>query len=81
MDDIKQHSLAIVAAELCGVDEIYKIGKENGALGGKLLGAGAGGSMMFYCPIEKQKSLIKSLNKLKYIDFKIDEAGTSIVRI
>ena len=26
MDDIKQHSLAIVAAELCGVDEIYKIG-------------------------------------------------------
>mgnify|MGYP001422334513 CR=1 FL=1 len=63
------------------IDEIYKIGKENGALGGKLLGAGAGGSMMFYCPIEKQKSLIKSLNKLKYIDFKIDEAGTSIVRI
>ena len=63
------------------IDEIYHIGRENGALGGKLLGAGAGGSMLFYCPIEKQKSLIKSLYKLKHIDFKIDEEGTSIVRI
>ena len=45
------------------IDEIYHIGRENGALGGKLLGAGAGGSMLFYCPIEKQKSLIKSLYK------------------
>ena len=63
------------------IDEIYHIGRENGALGGKLLGAGAGGSMLFYCPIEKQKSLIKSLYKLDHIDFKIDEEGTSIMRI
>ena len=63
------------------IDEIYKIGRENGATGGKLLGAGAGGSMLFYCPIAKQKSLIKSLSKLKHIHFQIDELGTSIVKI
>ena len=63
------------------IDEIYRVGRENGAIGGKLLGAGAGGSMLFYCPIEKQKSLIKSLYKLKHIDFKIDEKGTSVVQI
>lgn len=63
------------------IDEIYRVGRENGAIGGKLLGAGAGGSMLFYCPIEKQKSLIKSLYKLKHIDFKIDEKGTSVVKI
>ena len=63
------------------IDEIYKIGRENGATGGKLLGAGAGGSMLFYCPIAKQKSLIKSLSKLKHVHFQIDELGTSIVKI
>lgn len=63
------------------IDEIYNIGIENGAIGGKLLGAGAGGFMLFYCPIEKQKILINSLHKLRHIDFKIDREGTSIVKI
>ena len=32
------------------IDEIYEVGIQNGALGGKLLGAGGGGFMLFYAP-------------------------------
>lgn len=35
------------------IDEYYETGIKNGALGGKLIGAGAGGFLMFYCPKDK----------------------------
>lgn len=63
------------------IDEIYQTGIDNGALGGKLLGAGAGGFLLFYCPVKYQYSLKKSFSKLKFIDFKIDELGATIAEI
>lgn len=44
------------------VDEIYDTALKNGAIGGKVVGAGGGGFIMFYCPYEKSK-LIQSLKK------------------
>ncbi len=39
------------------IDEVYEVAKKNGALGGKLIGAGGGGFLLFYCPYEKTKFL------------------------
>ena len=41
------------------IDEIFKFSLQNGALGGKLLGAGAGGFLMFIIPKIKKKNLLK----------------------
>lgn len=62
------------------IDKAYEIALENGALGGKLLGAGGGGFLLFYCEESKQDALRKIIG-LKEFDFKFDKDGTSIVYI
>jgi len=61
------------------IDEIYSTAMQNGALGGKLLGAGGGGFMLFFVPPEKRDKLKKSLNHLTEIPFKMDAPGSSII--
>lgn len=61
------------------IDDIYEIALRNGALGGKLLGAGGGGFLLFYCEKEKQVNLIKALHKLQYFPFKFDQEGSKII--
>jgi D-glycero-alpha-D-manno-heptose-7-phosphate kinase len=39
------------------IDEIYETAKMNGAIGGKVIGAGGGGFLLFYCPYEKSRLL------------------------
>ncbi len=58
------------------IDECYEIARKNGALGGKLLGAGGGGFLLFYVPKENQKKVIESLPQLRLLDFKFDHQGT-----
>ena len=53
---------------------------QSGALGGKLLGAGGGGFLLFYCEEDKQDELRKNIG-LKEFEFKFDHDGTSIVYI
>lgn len=60
-------------------DEFYKSAKENGALGGKILGAGGGGFMLLYVPAEKQEGLKKSVTGLKYVPFEFENSGTKII--
>lgn len=62
------------------IDRAYEIALESGALGGKLLGAGGGGFLLFYCEESKQDALRKNIG-LKEFDFKFDKDGTSIVYI
>jgi len=62
------------------IDEMYQCAMQNGALGGKLLGAGGGGFLLFYCPKEKQEHL-KSAMGLKPFDFRFEHDGSSIVYI
>ena len=61
------------------IDDWYQKGINAGATGGKLLGAGNGGFIMFYVSPEKQQNVINSLKDLKRIPFSFDNSGSKIV--
>jgi D-glycero-alpha-D-manno-heptose-7-phosphate kinase len=61
------------------IDEQYETAMKAGALGGKLLGAGGGGFLLFYVPIEKQDSVRSALKDLMYVPFKFENDGTKII--
>ena len=61
------------------IDFLYDLGMANGALGGKLLGAGGGGFMLFFVPEEEQPRLRKAMSKYYEIPFSIGAPGSSIV--
>lgn len=61
------------------IDQIYTAGLEAGALGGKILGAGGGGFILFYVEPEKQEAVRKRLSSLIEVAFDIDRAGSSVV--
>ncbi len=63
------------------INKYYDIAMSNGATGGKLLGAGGGGFLLFYCPISNQKRLRAALSDLMELDFKIEYSGTKVVYI
>lgn len=61
------------------IDYYYNVARKNGADGGKLLGAGAGGFLMFYCEKTHQDKLRQSLIDLKEYKFKFDYFGTKVI--
>ena len=60
-------------------DDWYKTAKKNGALGGKLLGAGGEGFFLFYCKKEEQDKLRRALSWLRETMFTLDHLGTRII--
>ncbi len=63
------------------LDQIYETALSSGAIGGKLLGAGGGGYFLFVANPKNKKKLIKSLNRLEYINFKFTKKGTQIYSV
>jgi D-glycero-alpha-D-manno-heptose-7-phosphate kinase len=61
------------------VEEIYTEALSAGALGGKLLGAGGGGFILFFVPPSKQATLKRRLNRLIYVPFKFEGSGSQII--
>lgn len=61
------------------IDHLYNKGIKAGAQGGKLLGAGNGGFLMFLAPQEKHSEITKSMRGLKKISFNFDNTGSKIV--
>jgi D-glycero-alpha-D-manno-heptose-7-phosphate kinase len=61
------------------IEEIYKAGLEGGATGGKLLGAGGGGFMLFYCDKNRQPGLTEKLKKLEKFDFSFEREGSKLI--
>ena len=61
------------------IDELYAAGIKAGALGGKLLGAGGGGFLLFYCEKEKQDLLKKAMEQLMVVPFSFENEGTQIL--
>jgi D-glycero-alpha-D-manno-heptose-7-phosphate kinase len=62
-------------------DNIYSRALEAGSLGGKLLGAGGGGFFIFYTPVDKKESVIKSITdgtECKVYDFCFTEHGSRV---
>ena len=62
------------------IDGLYETGMRNGATGGKLIGAGGGGFIVFYCPNERSKlrEAMKAQNAPEFA-FKFDFEGSKIV--
>lgn len=61
------------------IDSIYSAGLKAGALGGKLLGAGGGGFLLFYVPLDKQSSVREAMKDLLYIPFQFENGGTRVI--
>ncbi len=61
------------------IEEIYKTGLENGATGGKLLGAGGGGFMLFYCEKNNQQKLTESLKQCRKYEFAFERDGSKLI--
>ncbi len=61
------------------IDSIYSAGLKAGALGGKLLGAGGGGFLLFYVPIDKQPNIREAMKDLLYIPFRFENGGTHVI--
>ena len=61
------------------IDNWYQKAFNAGAIGGKILGAGAGGFLIFYAPREKHSAIIRQLNDLKHIDFNFEKNGSQII--
>jgi D-glycero-alpha-D-manno-heptose-7-phosphate kinase len=72
----RQMTLGISDAQ---IDDLYNKGILAGATGGKLLGAGNGGFIMFFAPKEKHVNITKAMKNLKSIPFSFEGGGSKIV--
>jgi D-glycero-alpha-D-manno-heptose-7-phosphate kinase len=61
------------------IDRIYDTAIKNGALGGKLLGAGSSGFMLFFAPPEKQQRIKDALPGYLHVPFKFESQGSTII--
>ena len=61
------------------IDGIYEKGIEAGALGGKLLGAGGGGFLIFYVQPEKRDAVRAAMQELLYVPFRFEDGGTRVI--
>lgn len=67
------------AISTSGIDELYARGIEAGALGGKLLGAGGGGFLVFYVQPEKKDAVKEAMKDLLYVPFHFEDGGSRIL--
>ena len=63
------------------VDNMYNLGLKSGALGGKLLGAGGSGFLLFYCPKDSQENFRRKMRQYKEMKFQFDNNGSQIIYI
>ena len=63
------------------IDSLYSRGLKAGALGGKLLGAGGNGFLLFYCPLERQAAVRRELSELKPFPVRFDSGGSRIIYV
>jgi D-glycero-alpha-D-manno-heptose-7-phosphate kinase len=63
------------------IDDAYSAARANGALGGKIAGAGGGGFMMIYCPEGTQLPVTQALEGqgLRRMDFRFEEGGARVL--
>ena len=61
------------------IDGLYAKGIEAGALGGKLLGAGGGGFLLFYVEEDKREAVAKAMEDLLYVPFQFENSGTRVI--
>lgn len=67
------------AVSTSNIDMLYEKGIKAGALGGKLLGAGGGGFLVFYVQPEYKENVKKAMSDLLYIPFEFEDGGTRVI--
>lgn len=75
--EIKKQFAGGVSNEM--IDQMYQSAKAAGAVGGKILGAGGGGFMLLYVPVEKQEQVRKALSGYREVAFEMDAQGSRII--
>lgn len=63
------------------IDKYYNLAMKAGASGGKILGSGGGGFLLFYCPLVKQSHVRRALHDLREIKFGFETEGSKIIQI
>lgn len=61
------------------IDEWYERGLKAGAEGGKILGAGGGGFLLFYAPQDRHKAIAEALNELRHVPLSLERNGSSVI--
>ena len=61
------------------IDALYERGIAAGAVGGKLLGAGGGGFLVFYVRPDDRKRVREAMKDLMYIPFEFENSGTQVI--
>jgi D-glycero-alpha-D-manno-heptose-7-phosphate kinase len=61
------------------IDELYERGRKAGALGGKLLGAGGGGFLLFFAPPKAHPRLLRAFKGQPTLAIKLDAPGSQII--
>jgi D-glycero-alpha-D-manno-heptose-7-phosphate kinase len=75
--EIKKHLTKLISNNT--IEEIYNIAMNAGALGGKLLGAGGGGFILFFVSPEHQLSVKERLKDFLYVPFRFENLGSQVV--
>lgn len=74
---LKRQTGAAISTD--SIDALYSKGIAAGALGGKLLGAGGSGFLVFYVQPEYRESVMKAMSDLLYIPFRFEDGGTRVI--
>lgn len=61
------------------IDHAYEVARAHGAIGGKLLGAGGAGFMVFYVPEDRRASVAQALHPCLHVRFKFEQEGSVLV--
>ena len=61
------------------INDAYQVGLNNGAMGGKILGAGNGGFFLFFAPPERHASIKSNLSSMKNFEFDFETKGSQLV--
>ena len=75
--ELKRGTSSVVSTD--SIDAFYKKGIEAGAIGGKLLGAGGGGFLLFYVPEDRQDAVREALSDLMEVPFEFEDSGTKAI--
>ena len=72
-----------LASKICNpkIKNLYDKALKNGAIGGKLLGAGGGGFLLLYCDQNKQKILKKAMYPLRELKFNLENEGSKLLYV
>jgi D-glycero-alpha-D-manno-heptose-7-phosphate kinase len=61
------------------IEEMYARSRASGALGGKICGAGGGGFLLVYCPLEQQERLAKGMHDYRMLPFALERDGSKVI--